>query len=183
MAVSHSSFASGISHWRARTPGFDWCPVRQIAWGGREARGGTQTATPAPPLVLLALRPVGVATSKLTPRRGSSGLLAVRVYSAANAKIYRGFARIRAQTGGGTVHECAPPPDFIGNLQARRPSQPDQVPKTSGFTSGCRSTIGGWWMARHRFATGNLSRTRGGAPSVSGVPPRASLPPPAPCSA
>jgi len=47
----------------------------------------------------------------------------IRLQTAANPRIYRGFACIRLQSGGGNRQKSVPPPVFIGNLQPDAPLQ------------------------------------------------------------
>ena len=86
--------------------------------GGREARGGTNPGTPLPPLVLLTFWLSHWQRPSIALRCSNSALGGIRLQTVAKPRIYKGFACIRLQSGGGNRQKSVPPPVFIGNLQA-----------------------------------------------------------------
>ena len=135
--------------------------------------------TPVPPLVLLAFRQLQWPRSSIALRCSICALDGNRLHSAANPSIYRGFACSRLQSGGGNRQKSVPPPVFIGNLQADVPLQLRRRHRVrhlhlDQLNLNCAKRAGKRW---------NPNKAGGGTQFVSAVPPRASLPPSAPCFA
>lgn len=103
----------------------------------------------------------------------------IRRHSTANPRIYRRFACIWLQTGGGNRQKRVPPPVFIGNLQPDAPLQLRRPHRVRSLHINypnlkCANRVG---------KRQNPNKHRGGTQFVSVVPPRASLPPLGPCFA